>query len=99
MSADVYRYEFPSEIAFEEVQASLVLATMGVESLYGLPQVRLDAGYAIDAGQRRIAIDARTPVGRDLNRLFAGFVLREFGPDSFRVEHPGRTQSMREDSN
>ena len=26
-----------------------------------------------------------TAVGRDLNRLFVGFVRREFGPDSFRV--------------
>jgi len=27
-----------------------------------------------------------TPVGRDFNRLFLGFLQREFGPDSFRVE-------------
>jgi hypothetical protein len=25
-------------------------------------------------------------VGRDLNRLFIGFMTREFGPGSFRVE-------------
>ena len=35
-------------------------------------------------------IDASTPVGRDLNRVFIGFLTREFGPGSFRVErvHP-----------
>ena len=26
------------------------------------------------------------PVGRDFNRLILGFLQREFGPDSFRVE-------------
>ena len=31
-------------------------------------------------------IDAGTPVGRDLNRLFVGFVGREFGADAFTVE-------------
>ena len=31
-------------------------------------------------------IDASSEVGRDLNRLFAGFLRREFGPDTFRIE-------------
>ena len=44
------------------------------------------ACYAVDAQQRICVIDASTQVGRDINRLFTGFVLREFGPDSFRVE-------------
>jgi len=30
------------------------------------------------------------PVGRDFNRLILGFLQREFGPDSFRVERPPR---------
>jgi hypothetical protein len=30
--------------------------------------------------------DAGTPVGRDFNRLFIGFIRREFGEDAFRVE-------------
>ena len=54
-------------------------------SLHGESQVRLDAAHAVDADQRSCVIDASTQVGRDINRLFTGFVLREFGPDSFRV--------------
>jgi len=37
-------------------------------------------------------IDAATPVGRDLNRVFIGLVTREFGPDSFRVERVDRAR-------
>ena len=36
------------------------------------------------------AIEAGTPVGRDINRLFLGFVSREFGQDAFRVERVDR---------
>ncbi len=48
--------------------------------------VRLDAGHHFDAEQRACIIDAGTPVGRDFNRLFTGFISREFGADAFRVE-------------
>lgn len=86
MSADVYRYRFASSVSFEEVEASLVLALLATESLHGQSQVRLDAAHAVDADKRSCVIDASTAVGRDLNRLFAGFVTREFGADSFEVE-------------
>ena len=99
MNSNVYRFVFPESVPLEEVEATLLLSIMGVESLHGTPQVQLDAGHFLDVERRACVIDANTPAGRDLARLFAGFVLREFGPDSFRVEHPGRTRSMREDSN
>ena len=86
MSAEVYRYTFASSVPFEEVESSLVLAIMATESLHGQSQVRLDAAHAIKSEKRSCAIDASTPVGRDLNRLFIGFVSREFGPDAFAVE-------------
>jgi len=86
MSAEVYRYTFASSVPFEEVEASLVLAIMATESLHGQSQVRLDAAHAIDTEKLSCAIDASTPVGRDLNRLLIGFISREFGPDSFDVE-------------
>ena len=44
------------------------------------------AAHAVDASKRSCVVDASTAVGRDLNRLFAGFVTREFGADSFEVE-------------
>ncbi len=65
---------------------SLLLARFAVESLHGEARVLLDASHAFDPDLRACVIDAATQVGRDVNRLFAGFLRREFGPDSFRVE-------------
>ena len=86
MTSDIHRYRFASSIAFEDIEANLILAIFAAESLHGECKVRLDASHAVDAHQRICVIDASTQVGRDINRLFTGFVLREFGPDSFRVE-------------
>jgi hypothetical protein len=92
MSAEVYRYSFAPLVPFEEVAASLLLAIMGVEGLHGDAQVRLDAGHALDAEKRACVIDACTPVGRDLNRLFVGFLRREFGDDAFTVSRVPRRE-------
>lgn len=82
----IYRYSFAAETPLEEVEASLLLAIWGTESLHGETQVRLDASHFLDKCLRRCVIDASTDVGRDINRLFVGFLNREFGPDSFELE-------------
>ena len=87
MTGERYRYTFVPTVEFEEIEASLVLALLAVESLHGESQTRLDAAHATDATNRVLVIDASTTVGQDLNRLFVGFLKREFGPDAFRVEH------------
>lgn len=85
MTKELYRYEFPADVPLEEVEASLLLALLGTESLHGEAQVRLDASHFLDSDQRACVIDAGTPVGRDINRLFVGFLRREFGEESFTV--------------
>lgn len=87
---DVYRYEFAKEVPAVEVETTLVLSIFGVESLHGEAQTRLDVQHAFDAKRRTVVIDAATAAGRDLNRLFIGFMTREFGPGSFRVERVPR---------
>ncbi len=86
MTKTPYRYSFKHNVSLEEVEASLLLAIMGTESLHGEAQVRLDAAHCFDHDQRACVIDASTPVGRDVNRLFAGFLSREFGADAFEVD-------------
>jgi len=86
MAPDVYRYGFSADIPLEDIEASLLLAILATESLHGEAQVRLDAGHFFDADQRACVIDASTPVGRDVNRLFVGFLRREFGEDAFQVQ-------------
>ena len=87
MTGAIYKYTFAKSVSMEEIEASLVLAIMATESLHGQSDVRLDAAHAFDVAKRTCVIDADTVVGRDLNRLFVGFLSREFGEDAFRVEH------------
>ena len=87
MTKDIYRYTFQADAALEDVEASLLLAILATESLHGEAQVRLDAGHYFDPDRRACVIDAGTAVGKDVNRLFVGFLRREFGDDSFTVEH------------
>lgn len=86
MSKEPYRYLFPPHVPLEDIEATLLLAIWGAESLHGESQVRLDAAHYFDRNRRACVIDGGTPVGRDLNRLFVGFVRREFGVDAFSVE-------------
>ncbi|MGH7222647.1 MAG: hypothetical protein ACRELF_05430, partial [Gemmataceae bacterium] len=75
------------EVPVEEAEASLLLAIFAVESLHGETQTRLDSAHYFDTDKRACVIDAATAVGRDLARLFTGFLRREFGEHSFQVEH------------
>jgi hypothetical protein len=85
MSKDIYRYEFKPDTSIEDIEASLLLAILASQSLHGETQVCLDAAHFLDTAKRACIIDAGTEVGRDINRLFAGFIMREFGEDSFKV--------------
>jgi hypothetical protein len=89
MTVDSYRYSFAPEVPAAEVEATLLLALFAVEALHGEAQVRLDAAHALDPGGRACVIDAASVVGRDLNRVFVGFLRREFGAGAFRVERGG----------
>ncbi len=86
MQTDLYRYAFDERVRPEDIDAALLLAIWGCEALHGEAQTRLDAAHFLDRAQRACVIDAGTPVGRDLNRLFVGFIGREVGPDAFRIE-------------
>ncbi len=85
MLSNVYRYEFTGSASMVDVEATLMLALTAVENLHGATQVRLDAEHAFDPVLRVCVVNAATQVGRDLNKLFAGFLAREFGAEAFRV--------------
>jgi hypothetical protein len=96
MAKQLYRYTFTPRAPIEEVEASLLLALLATESLHGESRVRLEAAHAWDSEGRSCVIDAGGEVGDDLNRLFVGFIRREFGEDAFqveRVQQPPRRES------
>lgn len=86
MDAQIYRYRFAESLDIAEVRATVTLAILATESLHGESRVRLESRHKFDAADRSCVVDAAGDVGRDLNRLLLGFVSREFGRDSFRVE-------------
>ena len=86
MHRTLYRYQLTDGVPFQDVQETLLLAVLATESLHGCSQVRLDASFCLDEDRRACVIDAGTPVGRDLARIFTGFLRREFGEEAFRVE-------------
>ncbi|TWT29815.1 hypothetical protein KOR42_54840 [Thalassoglobus neptunius] len=78
-------YMFSPKIEMAEVEASLLLSVWAVESLHGESRVRLESRCQVDDDQRTVTIDAGSDVGRDLNRIFVGFLHREFSPMMFEV--------------
>lgn len=86
MTKELYRYAFTPDVPLEDIEASLLLAVLATESLHGESQVCLDVTHFLDTDRRVCVIDAGTAAGRDFNRLFVGFMRREFGEDTFQVE-------------
>lgn len=85
MSDQVYHFEFKPGLDLREIRRSLDLAALAAEILHGADAVRLDGKHRFDGRARRCLIDGRGTPGRDIARLFTGFMTREFGPRSFRV--------------
>jgi hypothetical protein len=85
MNKEVYRYAFEPSARMQDVEEALLLAVLAAESLHGRSRVRMDASYCVDAEKRACVIDATTPVGRDICRIFTGFAIREFGENAFKV--------------
>ena len=85
MSTELYRYRFNDDVPARELEESLLLAILAVECLLGESRVRLDARYCLRAKDGVCVIDAGSDVGQDINRIFTGFVSREFGRDAFEV--------------
>jgi hypothetical protein len=86
MSSKVFKYEFSPGVPMEEVESSLLLSILGCESLHGETEVHLNATHKLEPQLRTCVIDVGTDVGKDLNRLFAGFLRREFGRSQFNVK-------------
>ena len=97
MNREIYKYEFPPDLSIQEVERSLALSVLTTESLHGRSQVRMDASFFVDTEKHACVIDADTEVGRDIARIFTGYLTREFGENAFRVKrirsHPDRNQA------
>ncbi len=93
MPAQHFKYTFSQSLSMPDVEAAFVLAIFAVESIHGESDTRLLAEHAMELQTRTCVVDASTELGRDLNRLFVGFLRREFGDVGFRVERIERAET------
>ena len=90
MISQVYKYSFDNDVPFASIKSSLAFALMAVESLIGEPEMVLGVAHTIDKSGRTVEIAGRSRAGKLLNKLFVGFLIREFGPEAFSVQRVSR---------
>jgi hypothetical protein len=86
MAPSIYRFRFDRDLPIVEVEHTLLICLLAVQSLHGEAGARLTVGHHLDRRRRTCVVDGRTPEGRDLAKLLTGFLSREFGPTAFSVE-------------
>jgi hypothetical protein len=86
MIQESFHYRFAESVPEQELEETLMLAVLAVESLHGRSRVRMESRFNLDKAGRTCVIDASTDVGRDLARIFTGYSVREYGERSVRIE-------------
>lgn len=86
MKKQLYIYRFARTIPVRDIEETLMLALMAVESLHGHVRLRMDGRYRFDKGKRLCEIDATTKVGADLAEIFTGYATREYGDASVTIK-------------
>jgi len=86
MTQETYKYRFDQAVPAQDMEDTFMLALLAVESLHSCSRVRLEVGFVIDKPNRTCIINAVTPVGQDLARIFTGFATCEYGERAVRIE-------------
>ncbi len=84
-----YRYRFARAVPARDIEETLTLALMAVESLHGRARVRMDGRFRLDKDRRICLIDAGTRIGADLAKIFTGYVTREYGEKAVDISRCG----------
>jgi hypothetical protein len=80
-----YKYQFRPDIGLRDVEDTLILAFLAAEGVFGEARVRMDGSYSPDHEARALTVDASAAVGQVVNAVFAAYIIKEFGRDSFTV--------------
>ena len=86
MNGTIHKFHLGEQVDSAAAKESLLLAELAARCLYGEARTRLEAVFRFDGEARICEIDAASEVGQSIARIFAGFLAREFGERSFRVE-------------
>jgi hypothetical protein len=85
MYYETFEYQISEKIPIEEVKDCLIVAIHATESLHGEIGTHLTSCKTFDAVKRIFTVETSCPAGRDLNRLFAGFLKGLYGWDAYSV--------------
>jgi hypothetical protein len=86
MSTQTYEYRFDTSIPIQELEDTLMLSLIAVESIFGHSRVRMDGRFDFDKKNRRCRIDCSNEVGTHLARIFTGYATREYGENAVHIE-------------
>lgn len=84
-----YQFQFNTDVPFEEIDSTLMLATLAAECIHGRTRVQLDARFQAFRKENICWINADNVVGRHIARIFTGLMVRLFGDKAFKVEQVG----------
>jgi len=79
MAEERVMFRFSKRVAIDEIEGTLRLACLAVESLHGTERVQLEARYAIARAHRTVTITVMNDVGKTLALVFSGYARREYG--------------------
>jgi hypothetical protein len=86
-------YTFDDAVDMSQVEDTLAISVLAIESMYGAASVRLEIACELDPERRTCVIDSGTEASRTLNQIFVGYLRREFGDNAFRVGRGDPTAS------
>ena len=95
-----YTYRFDNMVPVQELEGTLMLALLAVESLHGRSSVRMMGDrFNLNKHARTCMIDAATPVGSDLAKIFTGLATMEYGEDAVHItqsDHAHNTDCLKD---
>lgn len=81
-----YQFHFDDKVPFDEIDGTLMLATLAAECIHGRTRIQLDARFEASRKDKSCWIDGDTVVGQTIARIFTGLMVRLFGEKVFKVE-------------
>jgi len=85
VQSPVLRFVFADRVCISDAEATLHLAILAAEGLFGASRVRMDVAYFVDRTRGVIHLDTGSIPGDAVSRIFTVFAAREFGDASFTV--------------
>lgn len=87
-----YVFTFPESTDMQQIEESLLLATMSAEGLHGRTRIQLEASYSLDSEERKAVVGAESEVGEAIARIFAALLSLTVGESGFQVQSNRREE-------